>query len=113
MQRREMTGYEAAGELFRALSSPVRLAIVDLLASEPRFVHQLVALTGLTQPHVSQQLRVLRDAGVVRGVRQSRETAYVLRDEHVAHIVRDALAHVAEDGDGPPASPPQAGQCSS
>ena len=88
--------YGAAGELFKALSSPVRLAIVDLLAAEPRHVHQLVELTGLTQPHVSQHLRVLRHAGVVRGVRRSREIAYALRDEHVAHIVRDALAHSGE-----------------
>jgi ArsR family transcriptional regulator len=94
--------YEPAGELFKALASPVRLAIVDLLAAEPRFVHQLVELTGLTQPHVSQHLRVLRQAGVVRGVRQHREIAYGLRDEHVAHIVRDALAHGAEAGNASP-----------
>ncbi len=88
--------YEAASELFRALSSPVRLAIVDLLSVEPRYVHQLVNLTGLTQPTVSQHLRVLRHTRLVRGVRQSREIAYGLRDEHVAHIVRDVLAHSAE-----------------
>jgi DNA-binding transcriptional ArsR family regulator len=88
--------YEAAGELFKALASPVRLAIVDLLAGQPRYVHQLVELTGLTQPHVSQHLRILRHAGVVRGVRQHREIAYALRDHHVAHIVRDALAHAGE-----------------
>ena len=97
MQAGAIGRYEAAGELFKALSSPVRLAIVDLLATEPRYVHQLVELTGLTQPHVSQHLRVLRHAGVVRGVRRHREIAYALRDEHVAHIVRDALAHGGED----------------
>jgi ArsR family transcriptional regulator, zinc-responsive transcriptional repressor len=89
--------YGAAGDLFKALSSPIRLAIVDLLAVQPRYVYQLVEMTGLTQPHVSQHLRVLRDAGVVHGVRQNREIAYALRDEHVAHIVQDALAHSAED----------------
>ena len=96
MQDGAVERYEAAGELFKALSSPVRLAIVDLLTAEPRYVHQLVELTGLTQPHVSQHLRVLRLAGVVRGVRQRREIAHTLRDEHVAHIVRDALAHSGE-----------------
>jgi DNA-binding transcriptional ArsR family regulator len=89
--------YRAAGDLFKALSSPVRLAIVDLLAVRPRFVHELVELTGLTQPLVSQHLGVLRGAGVVRGVRQRRATAYALRDEHVAHIVRDALAHTGTE----------------
>lgn len=96
MQQGIWAQYEAAGELFRALSSPIRLAIVDLLATEPRYVHQLVELTGLAQPLVSQHLRVLRHAGVVRGVRQRREIAYALLDEHVAHIVRDAIAHGGE-----------------
>ncbi len=91
-----MDRYAAAGDLFKALSSPVRLAIVDLLAGQPRFVHQLVELTGLTQPHVSQHLRVLRHTGVVRGVRQGQEIAYTLCDDHVAHIVSDALAHSGE-----------------
>ncbi|MCO8277795.1 metalloregulator ArsR/SmtB family transcription factor [Actinoplanes sp. TRM 88003] len=97
MQDGAIGQYEAAGELFKALSSPIRLAIVDLLATEPRYVHQLVELTGLTQPLVSQHLRVLRMAGLVRGVRQRREIAYGLVDDHVAHIVRDALTHSRED----------------
>lgn len=59
--------YEAAADLFKALSSPVRLAIVDLLVAQPRVVHQLVELTGLTQPHVSQHLRVLRQAPGCQG----------------------------------------------
>ena len=88
--------FEAVGDLFRVLSSPVRVAIVDLLAGEAMFVHQIVATSGLSQPHVSQQLRILRDAGLVQRVRQGREVVYTLRDEHVAHIVRDAIAHTKE-----------------
>jgi DNA-binding transcriptional ArsR family regulator len=88
--------YEAVGDLFRVLSSPVRVALVDLLAEQPLFVHQIVATSGLAQPHVSQQLRILRDAGLVRRVRQGRKVYYALRDEHVAHIVADAIAHAVE-----------------
>ena len=73
--------YEGVGDLFRVLSSPVRVAIVDLLAGEAMFVHQIVATSGLSQPHVSQQLRILRDAGLVRRVRQGREVVYTLRDD--------------------------------
>lgn len=96
MQEGGIARYETAGELFKVLSSPVRLAIVDLLSVRPRYVHELSELTGLTQPHVSQHLRVLRNTGVVRGVRRHREIAYQLRDAHVARIVRDALAHSEE-----------------
>ena len=98
--------YGAAGELFKVLASPVRLAIVDLLAQQPRYVNQIVEITGLTQPHVSQQLRVLRHAGLVRGVRQHRRIAYALRDDHVARIVREALAHGEETLEVPAGSAP-------
>jgi ArsR family transcriptional regulator, zinc-responsive transcriptional repressor len=90
--------YEEVGDLFRVLASPVRVAIVDLLADGEYMVHQLVEATGLAQPLVSQHLRVLRDARLVRRVRRGREMTYALRDAHVAHIVRDAIAHAKEAG---------------
>lgn len=89
--------YEEVGGLFRVLASPVRVAIVDLLADQERLVHELVAATGLAQPLVSQHLKVLRDARLVRRVRRGREMVYTLGDAHVAHIVRDAIAHIREE----------------
>lgn len=89
-------GYEAAGELLRALSAPIRLAIVTELAAGERCVHELVDALHAPQPLVSQHLRVLRGAGVVRGARRGREIAYTLVDEHVAHIVADAVVHAGE-----------------
>jgi DNA-binding transcriptional ArsR family regulator len=88
--------YESAGALLRALSAPIRVAIVVELGEGERCVHDLVAKLGAPQPLVSQHLRVLRGAGVVRGVRRGREIAYSLVDEHVAHIVTDAVSHARE-----------------
>jgi DNA-binding transcriptional ArsR family regulator len=90
--------YEAAGELLRALAAPVRVAIVTELATGERCVHELVDALGAAQPLVSQHLRVLRGAGLVRGSRRGREIAYTLVDEHVAHIVADAVSHAGEAG---------------
>jgi DNA-binding transcriptional ArsR family regulator len=94
--------YQAAGELLRALAAPVRIAIVTELAAGPRYVHDLVEATGAAQPLVSQHLRVLRIAGVVRGERRGREIAYTLTDDHIAHIVADAVAHAREPHPGAP-----------
>jgi ArsR family transcriptional regulator, zinc-responsive transcriptional repressor len=94
--------FEAASDLFRTLSSPVRLAIVQLLADGEKCVHEIVEALGLPQPLVSQHLRVLRAADLVAGVRSGREVAYVLVDEHVAHIVGDALQHSEEGGEHDP-----------
>lgn len=75
------------------------MAILRALA-EPRTVTQLVEQTGLSQPLVSQHLRVLRGAGVVDVVRSGREAIYRVSDDHVTHVIEDAITHTMEDGAG-------------
>jgi DNA-binding transcriptional ArsR family regulator len=87
----------AAGELLRALAAPVRIAIVLQLLESERCVHELVDALAVAQPLISQHLRVLKSAGVVHGERHGREVVYSLVDDHLAHIVVDAVAH-AEEG---------------
>ncbi len=86
----------AAGDLLRALAAPVRIAIVLELLAGRRCVHDLVDAIGVAQPLVSQHLRILKAAGVVHGERQGREVVYSLVDDHLAHIVVDAVAHAEE-----------------
>ena len=90
--------YEPASELFRILSAPLRLAIIDRLTSGPAAVHDLVAASGESQPLISQHLRVLRAAKLIRVQTYGRERVYSLTDEHVAHIVTDAIRHTGEPG---------------
>jgi ArsR family transcriptional regulator, zinc-responsive transcriptional repressor len=91
----------AAAELLRALANPHRIAIVRALQDEPRCVHELVGALGVSQPLVSQHLRVLRAVGLVRPRRRGKEIVYSLGDEHVARIVHDAVVHAAERSTGP------------
>jgi DNA-binding transcriptional ArsR family regulator len=88
--------HAAAGELLRALAAPLRIAIVIALAEDRRCVHELVEALAAPQPLISQHLRVLRRAGVVTGSRRGREIEYGLTDDHIAHIVRDAVSHANE-----------------
>ncbi|TVS77242.1 ArsR/SmtB family transcription factor [Mycobacterium helveticum] len=88
---------DAAGELLRALAAPVRIAIVLQLRESHRCVHELVDALGVPQPLVSQHLKILKAAGVVTGERSGREVMYRLADQHLAHIVVDAVAHAGED----------------
>ncbi len=90
--------YESASELFRTLSAPLRLAIIDRLTAGPAAVHDLVAASGESQPLISQHLRVLRAAKLIRVRNRGRERVYSLTDEHVAHIVADAIRHTSEPG---------------
>lgn len=87
---------EAASDLLKALASPVRLGIVRELSQGGKYVHELVATLGVSQPLVSQHLRVLRNSKIVTTQRQAREIRYHLTDEHIAHIVLDAIRHAQE-----------------
>lgn len=89
-------GLEEAAELLKVLASVHRLAILVELQDGPRCVHELVEALGISQPLASQHLRVLRARHLVRAERRGRETAYSLGDEHIAHIVNDALVHARE-----------------
>ena len=88
-------GVRRAADLFKALSSPARVALLQLLA-EPASVTTLVQGTGLSQPLVSQHLRVLRGAGLVEVTRSGREAIYSVADHHITHVIEDAITHVLE-----------------
>jgi DNA-binding transcriptional ArsR family regulator len=92
-----------AASLLRTLGSPVRLAILRQLAEAEMCVHEIVdALFDqgdpVSQPLVSQHLRVLRQHELVRTRRRGREVAYTLADSHIGHIIADAVGHVAHAG---------------
>lgn len=88
---------QGASDLLRALTAPVRLAVIVELDERARCVHELVDALGVSQSLISQHLRVLRGAGLVMSERRGREVAYRLTDDHVAHIVRDAIRHAEEE----------------
>lgn len=89
-------GLGRAAELFKVLGNESRLWLVRLLGGEPMTVSALIDATGMSQPLVSQHLRSLRQAGLVTSDRRGKEMTYALADEHVAHVVADALVHVQE-----------------
>ncbi len=93
----------AAAHVFKVLGHESRLQLLVLLAEEPRTVGALESATGLSQPLVSQHLRVLRQSGLVTTERLGREVRYHVADRHVAHVVADALEHARENAS--PASP--------
>jgi DNA-binding transcriptional ArsR family regulator len=77
------------------------LQLLCLLAEGPSTVSGLVDRSRLSQPLVSQHLRILRETGLVSLTRVGREAVYAVTDTHVAHIVADAIEHVGEAGSVP------------
>ena len=85
-------------ELLKAMAHPLRLALLVSLIDGPRCVHELVESTGATQPLVSQHLRVLRNADLLARDRRGREVVYSIVDDHIHHIVVDAVDHARTEG---------------
>lgn len=68
-------------DAFAALADDTRRGIVDELAKGEQAVGELVARFDLTQPAISQHLRVLRDAGLVRVRPQAQRRLYSLEPD--------------------------------
>lgn len=96
-----MTDYEAKSDFFQMLSHPVRLQILDELRMREACVCHLQAVTKRPQAYVSQQLRFLREAGLVNDVKDGQNVFYHLVDDSVRVILRDILGQ-----SGPPSKPP-------
>jgi DNA-binding transcriptional ArsR family regulator len=79
-------------DAFRAVAEPTRRAILDELARGDRSVTELCALFDVSQPAISQHLRVLREAGLVEPRREGRRQIYRLEPEAL-RPVRDWVAH--------------------
>lgn len=90
------TAYRKQAELFRALSHPVRLRILDLLSRQEACVCHLTASLGQRQPYVSQQLAILRDAGLVADRREGTLIYYRLADEHLARLLAEGKTLVQD-----------------
>ena len=89
-------GFKAQAQLFRALSHPVRLRILDILARQEACVCHLTAILGKRQPYVSQQLATLRDAGLVADRREGTLIYYRLADDHLASLLEQGKAVVTD-----------------
>lgn len=77
--------------LFRGLSDPSRLGILEALRNGPQTVTEIVAATGLSQSNTSNHLSCLADCGLVRRSQKGRNVFYQLSDPRV-----DALLALAE-----------------
>ena len=84
-------------EMFRLLGDPSRLRIVLETLGEPRSVSDIASRLGLSLSLVSHHLRLLRAARLVSSERRGKQIFYSIHDAHVAHVIRDMVAHVNEE----------------
>jgi DNA-binding transcriptional ArsR family regulator len=77
----------AKAELFRALSHAGRLRILEVLVAGERSVGELQPEVGLELSHLSQQLGVLRRAGLVTGRKEGQSVHYSVKSPLIAELL--------------------------
>ena len=88
--------YQAKAEFFRMLGHPVRIRVLELLGEGPRQVRELLDDIGGEASSLSQQLAVLRRAGIVVSAREGANVVYALAGPDVADLMRAARRILTE-----------------
>lgn len=91
----ESTIYDLT-EVFKVFGDPTRAKIMCLLSLNPLFVSQISEVLNMSLSSVSHQLRILRNAKLVKGDKKGKEVLYSLDDDHVMKIINLTLTHVSE-----------------
>ena len=79
--------YEDISEMFKALAHPARLKIVVGLLKDECNVAQIQRVLGLPQSTISQHLRILKNADIIKGRREGTKTCYRVIDVRIRKIV--------------------------
>ena len=83
-------------ELFKVLGDQTRIKIIFILFKEEMCVCDIAELVGMTQSAISHQLRVLKQAKLVKFRKDGKIVYYSLDDEHVSEMYEMAKRHIEE-----------------
>lgn len=89
--------FEAAAEIFRVMSAPMRLKIINCLCDGEKNVGQLLEAIQTTQPNMSQHLQTLYQSNIVGKRRDGVQIYYRIVDEKVVNLCRAVCVQVASD----------------
>jgi DNA-binding transcriptional ArsR family regulator len=74
-------------EFFKAIGHPIRIRVLELLSEDEQSVSDLLGAIDVGQAYLSQQLGVLRRAGLVTARREGSHVLYALADARMAELL--------------------------
>ncbi|BBX46740.1 lsr2/espR transcriptional regulator [Mycobacterium cookii] len=92
--------YKLKGEFFKTLGHPARVRILELLAVHDQSVGELALEVGIELSNLSQQLGVLRRAGVVNARKDGNNVIYSIASPDIAELLavaRKVLTRMLSD----------------
>jgi ArsR family transcriptional regulator len=78
---------EVKAELFKAIGHPARIRVLEILSEGERSVSDMQPLVGIESSHLSQQLGILRRAGLVVTRKEGASVIYSLADPTLAELL--------------------------
>lgn len=84
--------YRMKADFFKTLGHPVRIRVLELLSERERLVSDMITEIGVESAHLSQQLSILRRAGLVTARREGLSVTYELTSSRVAELLAVARA---------------------
>lgn len=78
---------EVKAELFKALAHPARIRVLEVLSEGEHSVGDMQPLVGIESSHLSQQLGILRRAGLVTSRKEGASVIYSLADPALAELL--------------------------
>ena len=84
-------------DFFKILGDSTRLKILLSLYSGELCVCDICEVVGMNMSAVSHQLRILKDASLVKSRKEGRTVFYSFCDDHVSTIIGTAISHVSEE----------------
>ncbi len=88
--------YDVA-DFFKVFGDCTRIKILCALFESELCVNHIAELLSMTQSAISHQLRVLKDARLVKIRRQGKTSFYSLADEHIKTIFNQGLRHICQE----------------
>jgi len=74
-------------KIFKALSDPARLTIIDFLRDGEKCVCEIIPHIKLIQPVVSRHLKILKDAGLIKGRKDGNRRLYSIADQQIFRVI--------------------------
>ena len=85
-------------DFFKVFGDSTRVRILHALMQKERSVNELTSVLSMTQPAVSQQLRILKSNHLVKSRKEGQSSIYSPDDSHVETILKIGLEHIFEKG---------------
>ena len=83
-------------ELYKVFGDSTRIRILYVLFEKEVCVCDIAAVLNMTLSAISHQLRVLKNAGLVKYRKEGKTSYYSLADDHVKTIIGQGIEHVTE-----------------